>query len=86
MNEDNFKTSLFLGSVKKNPIGNHPKRDLFICLLISTGITIAFATVTIIINTAPTFVFFAIPLATLVNAVLRAWPRVVEPAAPPEDS
>ncbi len=25
-------------------------------------------------------VFFAIPLGTLVNAILRAWPRVVEPA------
>jgi putative permease len=31
-------------------------------------------------------VFFAIPLATLVNAVLHAWPRAPEPAAADEES
>ena len=31
-------------------------------------------------------VFFAIPLATLVNAVLRAWPRTPEPVTTPEES
>ena len=30
-------------------------------------------------------VFFAIPLATLVNAVLHAWPRTAEPAAVAEE-
>ena len=31
-------------------------------------------------------VFFAIPLATLVNAVLHAWPRAPEPASAAEES
>lgn len=31
-------------------------------------------------------VFFAIPLATLVNAVLRAWPRTTEAVVTPEES
>jgi putative permease len=31
-------------------------------------------------------VFFAIPLATLVNALLHAWPRAKEPAAEAEEN